>query len=324
MKKAIKVLLYLLLVIIIGVAGIAGYVAWFLPSVGDAPTLKVELTPQRIERGKYLANHVAVCMDCHSTRDWSKFSGPPMAGTEGSGGDRFDQTMGFPGVFYAKNITPYGLSSWTDGEIFRVITTGVNKQGKALFPVMPYHYYGQLDEEDIKSIIAYIRTLPTIKKDIPASKADFPFSLIMNTIPTKATFSTKPNENDSLAYGRYLVTATACVECHSQVDNGQIIPGTEFGGGRTFDLPGGILRTANITPDATGIGSWSKEQFIQRFKQYQDSSYQSPNLAPTDFNSIMPWTMYSGMTTEDLGKIYDYLRTLKPRQHVVEKFTKRQ
>ncbi len=324
MKKAIKVLLYLLLVIIIGVAGIAGYVAWFLPNVGDAPILKVELTPQRIERGKYLANHVAVCMDCHSTRDWSKFSGPPMAGTEGAGGDRFDQTMGFPGVFYAKNITPYGLSSWTDGEIFRVITTGVNKQGKALFPVMPYHYYGQLDEEDIKSIIAYIRTLPTIKKDIPASKADFPFSLIMNTIPTKATFSTKPNKNDSLAYGRYLVTATACVECHSQVDNGQIIPGTEFGGGRAFDLPGGVLRTANITPDATGIGSWSKEQFIQRFKQYQDSSYQSPNLAPTDFNSIMPWTMYSGMTTEDLGKIYDYLRTLKPRQHVVEKFTKRQ
>jgi len=323
MKKAVKVLLYIIVAILIVVAGVASYVSWFLPDVGAAPDLTIERTPQRIERGKYLANHVAVCMDCHSTRDWSKFSGPPTAGTLGAGGDRFDQTMGFPGVFYARNITPYGLSSWTDGELFRVITTGVNKHGKAMFPVMPYHYYGQLDEEDIKSIIAYIRTLPSVNKDIPQSKADFPFNIIMNTIPAKANLTAKPNESDSIAYGRYLVTATACVECHSKEEKGQIIPGTEFGGGRVFQLPGGILKTANISPDATGIGNWTKEQFIHRFKQYADSSYVSPNLKPTDFNSIMPWTMYSGMTKEDLGKIYDYLRTVKPQQNVVEKFTKR-
>ena len=53
------------------------------------------------------------------------------------GGDVFDQKFGFPGKYYAKNITPEGISRYTDGELFRVITTGVTKEGKALFPVMP-------------------------------------------------------------------------------------------------------------------------------------------------------------------------------------------
>ena len=89
-------------------------------------------------------------------------------------GDLFDQKYGFPGTYYAKNITPTGLSRYTDGELFRVITTGVNKEGKAIFPVMPFRYYGQMDEEDIKSIIAYIRTLKPIKNDVPKSSSDFP------------------------------------------------------------------------------------------------------------------------------------------------------
>lgn len=82
-----------------------------------------------IARGKYLANHVAVCMDCHSTRKWNKYSGPMDENAQGAGGEIFDQNMGFPGKFISPNITPYALREWTDGEIFRAITSGVNKDG---------------------------------------------------------------------------------------------------------------------------------------------------------------------------------------------------
>ncbi|HEY5409053.1 MAG TPA: cytochrome C, partial [Ginsengibacter sp.] len=165
MKKIFKILGYVLLFIIIAVTGILIYVKTALPNVGPAPDMKIDYTAQRVERGRYLANSVTACMDCHSTRDWSKFAGPLMPGTLGKGGERFDQKTGFPGVFYSRNITPAGISRYTDGELFRVISTGVTKEGTALFPVMPYAHYGKMDSEDIMSLIAYIRTLAPIQNE---------------------------------------------------------------------------------------------------------------------------------------------------------------
>jgi Cytochrome c. len=322
MKKAFKWIGRIILVVLILVLCGMGYVLIFLPNVGDAQDMKVVSTPERIEHGRYLANAVAVCMDCHSKRDWTQFSGPITPGTLGQGGELFDQKLGFPGVYYSRNITSYNLGNWTDGEIFRAITTGVNKAGDALFPLMPYHYYGQVDPEDIKDIIAYIRTLPSINKDNPASKSDFPFSIIINTIPHKSSPTRRPDANNTVEYGKYLVTMAGCVECHTKVDDkAQLIAGTEFGGGRAFDLPWGIQRTPNITPHATGIGAWSSEQFVRRFKMYTDSTYKSPVLDSTDNNSIMPWTMYAQMTEADLAAIYAYLKTVKPIDHVVERLT---
>ncbi len=321
MKKVFKVLAVVVIVFIVIILAGAGYLKFMLPGVDDAPDLKVDITPERVERGKYLANSVTVCMDCHSKRDWSQWSGPPMPGARGGGGEAFERTMGFPGNFYAKNITPYGLKSWTDGEIFRAVTTGVTKDNEPIFPVMPYHYYGQLDKEDIYSVIAYIRTLPSVANDVPANDADFPFSLIMRTIPHAANPVSKPDPSDSVAYGGYLVKAAGCVDCHSKFDEKQqLVAGTEFGGGRVFPLPGGLLTTSNITPDGTGLGYWSREKFIRTFKQYQDSAYESPKLAMTDYNTLMPWIMYSTMTESDLSSIYHYLRTVKPIKNEIVKF----
>lgn len=322
MRKVLKGLGVLLGIVILIILGGLGYLRFMLPDVGKAPDLKIEVTQERVERGRYLANSVTVCMDCHSRRDWTQWAGPMVPGTDGGGGEPFDRKMGFPGDFYSKNITPYGLKDWTDGEIYRAITTGVSKDGEPLFPVMPYHYYGQLDQEDIYSIIAYVRTLPSVKNDVPKHDPDFPFSLILRTIPHKGIPTPKPDPSDSVAYGGYLVKAAGCVECHSKFDEKQqLIAGTEFGGGRQFPMPGGILTTPNITPDATGLGYWSREKFIQAFKQYQDSSYQSPKLAMTDYNTLMPWVMYSNMTESDLSSIYQYLRTVKPISNEVIRFT---
>ena len=322
MKKVNRILLWSVIVIALLITGALLYLKVALPNVGRAPDITVEPTPERLARGEYLANHVTVCIDCHSKRDWSRFSGPPAEGTIGMGGDLFDQKFGFPGKYYAKNITPAGISRYTDGELFRVITTGVDKEGRALFPVMPYIYYGQMDEEDIMSIIAYIRTLKPIQNDVPESSSDFPMNLIINTIPKKAHLTKRPEKNDVVNYGKYLVTSAGCIECHTMVDKGQLITGTEFGGGREFPFPdGSMVRSSNISPDqATGIGAWNSETFIYFFHSLADSLTLNTKLMPGDFNSIMPWTMFGNMTDEDLTAMSEYLKTVNPIQNKVEKF----
>jgi len=221
-KRILKYLLYIIGgLLLFGIA----FVVWIIitkPNVGPPEDITIERTPERIERGQYLANHVMVCMDCHSKRDFSLFSGPIVPGTEGGGGEIFDQNLGFPGRFISPNITPAGISDWTDGELYRAITCGVTKNGEALFPVMPYPNYGKLDPEDIKSIIAYIRTIKPVDVQQEKSKADFPMNIIMRTFPTKASPVKRPDPSDHVAYGEYLVTAASCGDCHTKKEKGKI------------------------------------------------------------------------------------------------------
>lgn len=323
MKKAVKIIGILVGVIVLALGAAMAYVSLALPNVGEAPEMKIERTPIRVARGEYIANHVAVCMDCHSTRDYSLYSAPLVPGTLGKGGELFNQQMGFPGSFTSRNITPYGIGNWTDGEIYRAITTGVSRDGHAFFPVMPYPYYRNMNEEDVKSVVAYLRTLQPIEHTPEASKPDFPFNFILNTIPQKAEPLPLPNPNDELAVGKYVITMAGCVECHTPAEKGQIIADKKFSGGREFAMPSGTLRTANITPDKeTGIGTWTKEAFVARFKAYADSGYVAPKVAPGEMQTIMPWMMYAGMTEKDLGAIYTYLMSLEPIKNAVpEKFT---
>ncbi len=315
-----KVLLTILIIVVVVIAGGASYLRFALPNVGAASDLKIDITPERVQHGEYLANHVTLCMDCHSTRNWTKFSGPMVAGTNGKGGELFDEKVGFPGTFYSKNITPANIKDWTDGEIFRAVTTGVDKFGNALFPVMPYHNYGKMDKEDVYDIIAYIRSLPPIENSTPDRTIDFPMNFIVNTIPVKASFTQKPPKSDTIKYGAYLVNAAACEECHTKVNKGQIIPELAFSGGRDFHMPNGVVNSANITPDkGTGIGGWTAEQFVARFKAYTNPA-NIPLMGSTDVNTIMPWTMLASMDTSDLRSIYAYLQTLKPIKNEVVHF----
>lgn len=293
----------------------------FFPNIDPAPDLKVELTPEKIQRGEYLANSVTVCMDCHSKRDWTQYAGPLVPGTLGMGGEEFSREFGFPGQFYSKNITPYTLKDWTDGELYRTITSGVDKNGKPLFPVMPFHLYNRLHDEDIYAIIAYVRTLAPVENIVQKRTIDFPFNLILRTLPAKrAQVDAIPPKTDPVAYGGYLTTAASCVECHTPVENGKPLEGQFYSGGREFAMPGGTVISSNITPHETGLGNWSAEQFVHTFKQYQDSTWKSPKLEPTDPNTIMPWMMYSEMTEEDLRAIFAYLQTIPPVSRTVQKF----
>ena len=318
--KTKKAIVSTLSVIGIALAGIIVYVKFFLPDVQADEYLKVEVTPERIERGEYLANHVAVCMDCHSSRDWSRYSAPLMPGTLGKGGEYFGPEMGFPGKFYARNLTPANLGDWTDGEIYRAITSGISKDGKALFPVMPYLNYGKMDKQDVYDIIAYLRSLPPMENEVPPSEADFPMSLILNTIPKDAVPETRPDTSDKMRYGGYLANMAGCIECHTQTKNGQIVPELAYSGGREFKLPNGVLQSANITPDPeTGIGSWDEQTFVARFKAFSDPDAAAP-VAENEPNTLMPWAMYAGMEETDLEAIYVYLQSLEPISNKVVTF----
>lgn len=320
-QKIFKGVLVLLALLILIPILLLSYVKFALPDVGAAPDLQIKTSPEKIERGKYLAHHVAACMSCHSQRDWNQYAGPTTPTTYGGGGEIFDIGIG---KYYARDISPKALGDWSDGEIFRAITTGVSKNGDALFPLMPYQKYGKMDEEDIHAIIAYIKTLPHPQESVTtASNSNFPMNFIINTIPQKAEFNAVPDKKDFLQYGKYMTTMASCKSCHTpQDDKGQYIETLQFAGGMEFPLKtGGIVRSTNITPDKkTGLGTWTKEVFIERFKAYADSPYISTKIGAGDFNTAMPWTDYAEMTEEDLGAIYTYLQSLTPIENTIEKF----
>lgn len=319
MKKIFKFALIILGSIIVLACALGFYVKEALPDVGPAPEIAVKVTPARWHRGHYLCSHVAGCMVCHSTRDTGLFSGPVVPGTLGKGGELFGRDEGLPGDIYAPNLTPYNLQNWTDGEIYRAITSGVSKDGHALFPLMNYSAFGRLDKEDIYSIIAYLRALPSISNDVPKTRLDFPVSLLVNTMPRQAEPVQTPDTNDAVAYGKYLVSMANCADCHSPINKGRVVEGLEFAGGREFRLASGaVLYSPNLTPDKeTGIGTWTREIFIRQFKQYADSSYVPRRLAHGEKRTPMPWVAFSGMREKDLSDIYAYLQSLKPIHHGV-------
>jgi len=321
MKKLFKILGIIAGVVVVIL--IAGYIYFnaVYPNVDPPRDIKVEITPERIERGKYLANHVAACIDCHSERDLTKYAAPIKPGTEGSGGMVF---QGSYGKVVSQNLTPANLGSWTDGELLRAITCGVTKDNRALFPMMPYMNYNNFSQEDVFSIISYIRILKSQEKQNPKTELNFPLNLIVKTMPIQAYKpANEVDASDSITYGKYLVTIASCSDCHTQSNQGKPLPGMEFAGGMEFQLPSGIVRSANITPDEeTGIGSWDKDNFLDRFAYFRDEDAQNvPVDMNKDFNTPMPWLMYSRMTEKDLGAIYDFLRTVKPVKNTVESFT---
>jgi len=322
MKKLFKV--FLVLIIVVAVLGTLGYVylLFAFPKIADVQAdLKIEATPERLERGKYLAHTFAGCIECHSDRDFTKFGGPVVPGTEGKGG--FDHG-GEAGTIPASNITQdkeTGIGGWSDGELFRAITEGIDKDGKFLAPMMPYTEFAKMDKEDVYSVIAYIKTLPAVKNQVAERSFNFPLHLIFRTIPTGTTsFTKRPDPSDKVKLGEYY--GVACKFCHSPGEKGDFYPDKLFSGGTEFPMPDGtIIRSSNISPDKeTGIGGWTKEMFIAKFRILGD--HNNVNMKSLGYNSPMAWPLWGGYATdEDLGAVYDYLMSQKPVNNKVEKVT---
>jgi len=110
----------------------------------------------------------------------------------------------------------------------------------------------------------------------------------------------------------------SCVTCHTRMERGQPLPGMAFAGGLEFRMrSGGVQYSANITPDQeTGIGRWTVDQFVARFKTVAEADEASLALNGRK-NTEMPWRDYGGMTTEDLTAIFAYLQTVPAVHHAV-------
>ncbi len=317
--KVVKILGGLIVVAAFALIGMLIFLIFLMPNVEPAPDIAAGNDAAAIERGGYLTNHVMVCVACHSERDAGYFAMPVKAESRGAGGERWARENDFPGLMFAPNITPHGIGKWTDGEVLRAIAVGVDRDGEPIFPVMPYDLYRTLDRGDLLAVVAYLRTLPAVKRDYPKADIDPPMNLIIRAIPEEAAFTKRPAASDQVARGEYLVTAASCIHCHTEADNGRPV-GAPFAGGNRFLFPDiGLMRSANITPDKeTGIGSWSREQFIARFKDLSPDKVARMPVKPGEPNTIMPWSDYAGMSEEDLGAIFAYLKTLPP---VVNKVT---
>jgi mono/diheme cytochrome c family protein len=302
------------------------------PAQRPPSTEIIERTPERLARGTYLVEHVSHCLGCHSGVDVNRFGRPPIAGQIGQGGTTFDKRFGVPGFVAAGNITPdpeFGIGKWTDGEVLRAFREGVDRNGDALFPMMPYANYHAMSDEDARAVVVYLRSLAPVRNEVPRKRIAFPVNLLVKSAPRpiEAPVATPSDDRDHLAYGKYLVTLASCRDCHTpHDDHGQLLPGREFSGGWTMAMsgPGGkVTRVSppNITPHPTAFfGSATKESWIGRVRAFASMEGDNAPVAPPGRNTVMPWVAFAGLTDRDLGAIYDYMKTVPPIENHVNAF----
>jgi hypothetical protein len=321
MKIVKRILLALAALIAVGVLSAVVKFYVLSPSARAASDVKAPSTPEAIERGRYLAHHVAVCMGCHSQVEESKPGEPIAEGRTGSGRD-FGEIPGFPGRIRAPNLTPdkeTGLGNVTDGEILRAMREGIAHDGHVLFPMMPYRTYAKsLTDADSLAIIAYLRTLAPIKNHVLRSEIDFPVSMFVRALPAPVTSPPPepPPVTDTLARGNWLLVVANCHDCHDSFDDRrEPIPGKELAGGAEFPLAGkGSLFVPNITSDkATGIGSYSDDDLM---RVLNDGIGKSGRKLYG-----MPWPYYSGMVEQDKRALIAALRKVPPVSNVVKPHT---
>jgi len=152
---------------------------------------KFQPTPERMRRGEYLVHAVARCMECHSKYEMKaehkKGEPPVLLSKEGAGAVLLEQG---DLRIVAPNITSdpeTGLGKWSDDAIARAIREGIADDGLALFPVMPYEHFRYLSEEDLASVVVFIRSLPAVRNQLPPSKIPFVFARLIQAVPQPVT-----------------------------------------------------------------------------------------------------------------------------------------
>ena len=315
-----KLLAIVGLLILIAILGITVFFA-SLPRSAPPSVESVEFTPERLARGEYLFNAVLGCPVCHSERDFSRFGAPPL---QPFGGGRvcaepgkplpgIAEAGGLPGTICFRNIAPHpsGIGEWSDGEVLRAMREGIDRDGNALFPIMPAFIYRNLSDEDARSVLTYVRTLEPVDHPLPETEVNFPLNWLIRLLPAPLEGPVAhPVESDPVAYGRYLATVARCAFCHSPQDarSRQAIEGFEFSGGVAFQGREGLIYSTNLTPHPSGLGDMSVDEFIALFRRETDPTTRELNL--------MPWTYFGNMTDADLGAIHAYLQTLAAVEYI--------
>jgi len=262
-------------------------------------------TDARIARGRYLAEGIGQCFICHSERDWELPGAPPKAGRKGAGQVMRDDP---DGRTVAPNITPdreTGAGAWPDDALARAIREGVGHDGRALHPQMWYASFRRFADEDVASIVVYLRTLPPVRNPLPSTRMDPARQReIAAAIEPLTRPVPMPDLSSPLARGRYLIAVADCGGCHTSWYSKRM-PGL-YAGGNLIERGTRKAFSTNITPGPAGM-AYGADAFVQVMR-----SGKSGTLSP-----LMPWIAFRELDDGDLRAIHLALQRLAPVAHLI-------
>lgn len=272
-------------------------------------------TPAEIARGKYVYGATGGC-GCHT--EPTEAGKPPKP--PNSGGRKYEGPFG---TVYASNITPdpkTGIGNWTDEQIITAIRLGRRPNGERLVPVHPFTVFNGMAAEDLKALVAFLRTVKPVNRTTPPRKLVPLFESI--ALPAwLAAFAPRENPpaaapTTGAARGEYLVRAVAhCGECHSPRTLTQATDNSRFLGGNARHPEGAM---PNITPDPdTGIGKWSEEEIADYL---ESGNKPDGDVAGGLMAEVIEGNLagYKDMTKADRLAIARYLKTIPPVKNRVE------
>lgn len=252
-------------------------------------TLAVTDDPAQVERGRHLATAVSKCADCH---------GPDL------GGKVFIEA-GPMGTLIASNLTKGRggvLPRYSNEQLEAAIRHGVNPENRGLL-FMPSQEFQYLSDEDAAAIIAYIRSLPGVDRELPRSRVGPLGRALFVTgqlplVPAElidhraAGPRTAPPAGPTREYGQYLANVGGCVGCH----------GPDLGGAPGHGPDG--VPAANLTP-AGSIGAWTEADFVKAMRT---------GVRPDGrtLSDQMPWKAVALSTDDELRALWLYLRSIPP------------
>lgn len=315
MKKVLKGLGIGIASIMILVGGVLLYIG-----ISDIPSyevkkieFEVKSTPEAIERGKNLT--LMLCANCHLNGDTRKLTGVKM----------LDAPPEF-GEIYSQNITQdkeYGIGNWTDGELLYLLRTGIKKNGQYSPPYMAK--LPNMADEDINAIISFLKSdNPMVVADAtpdtppkPSFLTKFLCRIAFKPLPMPSQKIALPDTTNQVELGKYLAHNLECFSCHSSdfKTNNFLDPklskGYFAGGNKPLDKEGRVMLTPNLTPDKeTGIGNWSKEEFVNSVKH---------GLKKDEHALSYPMTPYAQLTDKEVEAIFEYLQTIPAIKNKVER-----
>jgi mono/diheme cytochrome c family protein len=317
--KLIRAIVAMRMAMLASACAVAGAVI-VAPKAGSAQTgdaagaaasasTRVDARAQILARGEYLAK-VADCAGCHT----APIGGAPYAGGLG---------MGSPfGTIVSTNITPdprFGIGRYTYDEFARALREGIAKDGKRLYPAMPYASFTKIRDDDMRALYAYfMHRVAPVGKPSPASDVAFPFNQRWALrfwqwifIP-RGVYQPRADRDAQWNRGAYLVQSLGhCGACHTL--RGAAYQERGYDESSASFLVGGVNDhwfAPNLTGDAgAGLGRLSAQQIASFLKTGHGAGVVAYGSMVEQIEDSSQY-----LTDDDLAAIARYLKSLPAQQ----------